>query len=161
MSKLDANERWKTKMVMPEYVDEFEQSDKKEGAGAGGQMLTMTERTMIRDLILLPYIDSMVSKSIEEIEHSGNVLERVYLMAGRYIQKRVMQETYQLQKELRQKNIKVLLDVQEDFVVYYKIYFRGYQERFGMTRDVIRTEISLRLTNYTADLGATLKDNLK
>ncbi|UQZ36796.1 hypothetical protein C2I18_26660 [Paenibacillus sp. PK3_47] len=159
MSKLDGNERWKTKMLLSEHVEQYDQQQKKEESGR--QMLTIAERTMVRDLILLPYIDTMVSKSIEEIEHSGNVLSRIYLMAGRYIQHRVMQDTYRLQKELRQRNIKVLPDEQEDFLVYHKILFRGYQERFGLTRDVMRTEISLKLTRYTSDLGAVLKEHLK
>lgn len=124
-------------------------------------MLTVDERTMVRDLILLPYIDTMVSKSLKEIELSGSILKRAFLMAGQAIQRRIIQDTYQLQKELKQRNIRVLADEQEEFLLYYKIFCRGYQERFGLTRDVMRTEISLRLTKYTADLGAVLKDQQK
>ncbi|SDL03423.1 hypothetical protein [Paenibacillus jilunlii] len=42
MSKLDGNERWKTKMIMTEHVEQFEgqQHD------AGGKMITIEERTM-------------------------------------------------------------------------------------------------------------------
>ncbi|MNC16342.1 hypothetical protein D3C75_641950 [compost metagenome] len=161
MSKLDGNERWKTKMLMSEHVDQYEQQEKGEKGNDSRTMLTNDERTMVRDLILLPYIDTMVSKSIEEIERSGNMLTKMYLMGGRFIQNRVMQDTYRLQKELRQRNIRVLADEQEDFLMYYKIFFRGYQERFGLTRDIMRTEISLRLTRYTAELGAVLKEQLK
>lgn len=92
MSKLDSNERWKTKMLLTDHVDQYDQRDKDEGAGS--KMLTNDEREMIRDLILLPHIDTMVSKSLKEIEHSGNVL----LMAGKAIQRRIMQDTYRLQK---------------------------------------------------------------
>ncbi|WP_379140110.1 hypothetical protein [Paenibacillus sp. sgz500992] len=154
MSKLNGNERWKTKMLMTEHVEQYEQKQDDEVR----KMITVDERTMVRDLILLPYIDTMVSKSLKEIEHSGNILKRAYLMAGQAIQRRIIQDTYQLQKELKQRNIRMLADEQEEFLVYYKIFCRGYQERFGLTRDVMRTEISLRLTKYTADLGAVLKD---
>lgn len=82
-------------------------------------------------------------------------------MAGESIQRRIMQDTYRLQKELKQRDIKMLADEQDEFITYYKIFCRGYQERFGLTRDVMRTEISLRLTKYTAELGAILKDHLK
>jgi hypothetical protein len=155
MSKLNGNERWKTKMLMSEHVDQFEEKQE----DTVRKMITVEERTMVRDLILLPYIDTMVSKSLKEIEHSGNILKRAFLMAGQAIQRRIMQDTYQLQKELKQRNIRVLADEQEEFLVYYKIFCRGYQERFGLTRDVMRTEISLRLTKYTAELGAALKDH--
>lgn len=123
-----------------------------------GKMLTDLERIMIRDLILLPYIDTMVAKSMKEIELSSNVLSRAYLTTGRYIQKRIIQDVYNLRRELKQRDIKVLEDTQDDFITYSKVFFRGYQERFGMTRDVMRTEISLRLTQYTADLGDALKN---
>ncbi|AIQ25423.1 MULTISPECIES: hypothetical protein [Paenibacillus] len=157
MSKLEGNERWKTKMIMTEHVEQYEEQQRENP----DKMITMEERTMVRDLILLPYIDTMVSKSLKEIEPSSNILKRAYLMAGQAIQRRIMQDTYRLQKELKQRNIRVLADEQEEFLVYYKIFCRGYQERFGLTRDVMRTEISLRLTKYTAELGAILKDHLK
>ncbi|OKP96838.1 hypothetical protein [Paenibacillus sp. P46E] len=157
MTKLEGNERWKTKMIMTEHVEQYEEQQRE----SVDKLITIDERTMVRDLILLPYIDTMVSKSLKEIENSGNILKRAYLMAGQTIQRRIMQDTYQLQKELKQRNIRVLADEQEEFLVYHKILCRGYQERFGMTRDVMRTEISLRLTKYTAELGTILKEQLK
>ncbi|MEK4351080.1 hypothetical protein MKX41_09555 [Paenibacillus sp. FSL R5-0475] len=157
MTKLDGNERWKTKMIMTEHVEQYEEQQRENP----DKMITMEERTMVRDLILLPYIDTMVSKSLKEIEPSSNILKRAYLMAGEAIQRRIMQDTYRLQKELKQRNIKMLADEQDDYITYYKIFCRGYQERFGLTRDVMRTEISLRLTKYTSELGSILKDYLK
>ncbi|AIQ60370.1 hypothetical protein [Paenibacillus borealis] len=157
MSKLNGNERWKTKMLMSEHVDQFEEKQE----DTVRRMITVEERTMVRDLILLPYIDTMVARSLKEIELSGSILKRAFLIAGQAIQRRIMQDTYQLQKELKQRNIRVLPDEQEEFLVYHKIFCRGYQERFGLTRDVMRTEISLRLTRYTAELGAAWKEYLK
>ncbi|MNI63755.1 hypothetical protein D3C73_1191550 [compost metagenome] len=94
MSKLDGNERWKTKMIMTEHVEQFEGQQR----DAGSKMITIEERTMVRDLILLPYIDTMVSKSLKELEHSGSILKRAYLLAIEAIQRRIMQGTYRLQK---------------------------------------------------------------
>ncbi|MNB77482.1 hypothetical protein D3C75_241670 [compost metagenome] len=159
MSKLSGNERWKTKMLLTEHVEQYEQQDQKEENSRN--MLTSTERLMVRDLILLPYIDTMVSKSMVEIERSGNLLMKMYMMAGRYIQNRIMRDTWELQKELKQRNVRFVADEQDEFISYYKIFFRGYQEQFGLTRDVMRSEISLRLTRYTAELGKLLKEHLK
>lgn len=158
MTKLDGNNRWQNKMLLTDHVEQYDERQKEEESGS--KMLTTLERTMIRDLILLPYIDTMVSKSMQEMERSGNTLTRMFLMAGRYVQNRIMKDTYRLQRELKQRNIKVVADEQEDFLVYHKILFRGYQERFGMTRDVMRSEISLRLTQYASELGGILKENL-
>jgi hypothetical protein len=120
--------------------------------------LTIEEMTMVRDLILLPYIDTMVGKSIKELEGSGNVLTQTYLMAGRYMQKRIMQDTYDLKRQLKQRDIRYEEDQNDDFVMYFMIYYRGYQERFGMTRDVMKTEISLKLTQYSSEFGEILKN---
>lgn len=127
---------------------------------ASNKMITPEEREMVRDLILLPYIDTMVSKGLKELELSGNVLRRAYATAGRYIQKRIVQDVYNLRLELKRRDIKVVEESQDDFITYNWIYYRGYQERFGLTRDVMRTEISLRLTQYTADLGEALREHL-
>lgn len=81
---------------MTEHVEQYEQQEKVEDAGK--QMLTTAERTMIRDLILLPYIDTMVSKSMQGMDRSGNTLTRMFLMAGRYVQNRIMKDTYRLQR---------------------------------------------------------------
>lgn len=161
MTKLDGNDRWQNKMLLTDHVEQYEQQQQDKEEETLSKMLTNAERTMIRDLILLPHIDTMVSKSMEEIERSGNILTKMYLMAGRFIQNRVMQDTYRLQKELRQRNVRFVADEQDDFVSYYKIFFRGYQEQFGLTRDVMRTEISLRLTQYTCELGTVLKEHIK
>ncbi|WP_150274076.1 hypothetical protein [Paenibacillus tepidiphilus] len=160
MTKLDSNERWKTKMVLTDHVDQYE-GQQEQQKKIGGALLTNEERRMVRDLILLPYIDEIVSKSMGEIERSGNVLTKMYLMCGRYIQHRISKDTWDLQKELKRHNVRFVADEQDDFISYYKIYFRGYDEQFGLTRDVMRTEISLRLTRYSSELGSNLKDMVK
>jgi hypothetical protein len=159
MAKLDGNERWKTKMLLTDHVDQYDEEEM--AAASSNKMLTVEERTMIRDLILLPHIDTMVSKSLREIEHTSSILKRAFVLAGEAIQQRIMQDTYRLQKELKQRNVRFIPDEQDEFVIYHKVFCRGYQDRFGMTRDVMRTEISLRLTQYTAELGMTLKDHFK
>ncbi|WP_341347144.1 hypothetical protein [Paenibacillus sp. FSL H3-0469] len=71
-----------------------------------------------------------------------------------------MDDTHRLQKELKQRNIRVLPDEQEELLVLQNLLPR-LQERFGLTRDVMRIKISLRLTKYTVELAGVLKDNLK
>ncbi|WP_054939076.1 hypothetical protein [Paenibacillus ihuae] len=158
MTKLDGNERWKSKMLLTEHVEQYE--EKHRDKGIRNNILTSEELSMVRDLILLPHIDTMLSRSMKEIENSGNILTKLYLLAGRFIQNKIMQDTYKLQKELRHLNVRFIADEQDEFISYYKIFYRGYQERFGITRDVMRSEISLRLTRYTADLGDVLKSHL-
>lgn len=58
-------------MLMTEHVQQYEQKQGTEGR----KMITVEERTMVRDLILLPYLDTMVSKSLKELELSSSILK--------------------------------------------------------------------------------------
>lgn len=80
MTKLDGNERWKTKMLMTEHVDQYAEEEKE--AASSNKILTVEECTM-----------------------NSSILQRAYVMAGEAIQRRIMQDTYWLQKELKQRSV--------------------------------------------------------
>lgn len=157
MSKLDGNERWKSKLLLTEHADQYEQQN----GTPRNNLITSEERLMLRDYILLPHMETMVQKSLSEVEYSVNILKRSYLMAGQYIMEKVIQDQHRLRREMKQRNIKILHEEQSELVVYYRYYCRGYEERFGITRDVMRSEISLRLTRYIAELGVLLKERVR
>lgn len=90
MTKFGGNERSKTKMIMTEHDEQYEEQQRENP----DEIITTEERTMVRDLILLPYIDTMVGKILKELEHSSSILKRTLLMAGEAIQCRIMQDTY-------------------------------------------------------------------
>ncbi|MEC0167873.1 hypothetical protein [Paenibacillus graminis] len=120
--------------------------------------ITNDERTMLRDYILLPHIEAMVQRSIDDIERSGNVLKRLYAAAGTYIQRQIAEDTRRLRAELKRANIRILGEEHTDFILYTEFNCRGQTERFGLTRDVMRSEISVRLTQYVAEFGAAIAD---
>ncbi|MBO7743292.1 hypothetical protein I8J29_03745 [Paenibacillus sp. MWE-103] len=169
MSKLDGNERWKSKMLLTEHVERYDEGEAGEnGQGAAAAraqaprergIISTEERGMLRDYILLPHMEKMVEKSIADVEHMTTVLKRAYLMAGQKILDRIAQDLYGLRRELKKRNIRILNEEQSDLVVYHRYYCRGYEDRFGMTRDVMRSEISVRLARYTSELAALLKES--
>lgn len=154
MTKLDGNERWNSKMLLTEHQEQYE---KRGDVKKNGQP-TPEELTMIRDYILLPHMLTMIQKSIDDIEHSSNLLKRFYVTAAHSIMNRISADMYDLRRELKKRNIKILGDEQEDMVFYYHFTCRGYSDRFGMVRDVIRSEISIRLAKYIQDIICKLKD---
>ncbi|BBH20374.1 hypothetical protein Back11_17190 [Paenibacillus baekrokdamisoli] len=154
MSKLDGNERWKSKMLLTEHVEQYEQQH----ASKESKIITTEERTMIRDYILLPHMEKMVQKSITDVEYSTNILKRLYFLAGQKILDQIVKDLYRLRRELKKRNIKILTEEQSDLIVYHRYYCRGYEERFGMTRDVMRSEISVQLTKYSSGLATLLKE---
>ncbi|UUZ95806.1 hypothetical protein LJK87_16195 [Paenibacillus sp. P25] len=58
MSKLDGNERWKSKMVLTEHVEGYERRNEPKNQGRP----TGEELTMVRDYVLLPLLLTMVQK---------------------------------------------------------------------------------------------------
>jgi hypothetical protein len=103
---------------------------------------------MIRDYMLFPHLRTMVERSIGDIEHSKDIFKKLYLAVGHTILKRINQEWYDLRRELLKRNIRITKDEQEDFLIYQSFVCRGYEDRIGVTRDVMRSEISLRLSRY-------------
>ena len=153
MNKLDGNERWKSKMLLTEHVEQYDQQH----APRQAKVTTAEERTMIRDYILLPHMEKMVQKSLSEIESMTTLLKRGYLMTGHRVLQQIMNDQYALRRELKMRNIRIVAEEQSDAVVYHRYYCRGYEEHFGMTREVMRSEISWKLSRYVSELGELLK----
>lgn len=149
MSKLDGNERWKSKMLLTEHQEQYEnRHDIKNSRNRP----TEDELKMIRDYILLPYMLSMVQKNIEDTGNQSNLLKQLYVTAGRAVMKQISADMYSVRRELSKRNIKITNDEQADMVIYHRFICRGYEDRFGMVRDVMRSEISIRLSKYIKEL---------
>lgn len=121
---------------------------------------TNDELTMIRDCILLPHMQTMVLHSIEDLECSDNPLQQLHLKPARALLRLIDKDYYNLRAELKQRGIKLIDEEQsqnlKDGVLYYPYICRGYQDRFGIMREVAKAEISVRLTNYMRDLSRLL-----
>lgn len=152
MSKLDGNGRWQSKMTLTEHTEQYESRN-----NAKTSRLTPEEYAMARDFMVLPLMLTMVERSVEDIQNSTNVLKRLYVTAAQAVMNQIHKDMYALRRELSKRNIKVVHDEQVDLVIYYKLLYRGYEERFGIVRDVVRSEISVRLTKYLKDIATLVE----
>jgi hypothetical protein len=118
---------------------------------------TPEELTMIRDYVLLPPLLTMMQRSIDEVENSSGVLKRLYQAAGQVLMNRVSQDLRELKGGLAKCGIKVSEGGQEGIMVYFNYVCRGYQDRFGIVREVMKAEISLRLTEYLRELTSMIQ----
>ncbi|XID95196.1 hypothetical protein ACF3MZ_12070 [Paenibacillaceae bacterium WGS1546] len=142
MSKLEGNERWKSKMLLTEHQEQYENRGRKETKGRA----TPEELTLIRDCILLPHLLTMIQKGLDELNRSKITLHQ---MAGRFmllVMDRISAELYRVKRELKRRSIKVLSEETRDDIVYNRYVCRGYEEKFGMTREIMRSEIRMRLS---------------
>jgi hypothetical protein len=148
MSKLDGNERWKTKMLLPEHHEQYQARNEK----PINNRPTQDELTMIRDSVLLPFMVMMADKSIQDVKNSRNSLKTLIESFLQHFLNLIRNEEIKLRRELSRRNIRVLKDEEVDMVMYYKYFCRGYSEKFGIMREVVRSEISVRLKKYAYEL---------
>ncbi|MEW9697802.1 hypothetical protein [Paenibacillus sp. SI8] len=154
MSKLDGNERWKSKMLLTEHQEQYEsRNDPKKTSRP-----TPEELNMIRDYILLPYMLTMVQKNVDDIERSSNLLKQLYLAPGQVVMNKISKDIHAIRRELTKRNIRIIGDEHADLVVYHRFLCRGYEDRFGMTRDVMRSEISVQLKKYIKEIIGRITD---
>lgn len=117
---------------------------------------TLDELEMIRDALLLPNMVIMLERQREEMEYSQHMLKPLYLKVVDALIAAVNRDLSQLRMELRRRKIKTWAGEQKDLVVYIQFVCRGYEDRLGVMREVLRSEIQIRLTQYIKDLVSRL-----
>ncbi|GBG06506.1 hypothetical protein PAT3040_01033 [Paenibacillus agaridevorans] len=142
-------------MLLTEHKEQFESRDQPKLSGRP----TPEEYVMIRDFVIYPQLVKMVQKSMDDMGFSHVALKGVILRCLEHIMFNISDDFFKHKKELKNRNIKVVEEETNDDILYYRFYCRGYEERFGIVREALRTEIRLKLTNYTNALGQQFKSN--
>ncbi|OUS75351.1 hypothetical protein B1748_17890 [Paenibacillus sp. MY03] len=155
MSKLDGNERWKSKILLTEHKGQYEMRDQPKLSGRP----TSEELIMIRDFILYPHMLKRIQKSNDDMGFAHIALKGVIIRCLEYILFSITEDFYALKQGLKNLNIKVVEEEINDDIIYYRYYCRGYEERFGIVREVLRTDIRTKFTDYTLQLGKQLKND--
>jgi adenosyl cobinamide kinase/adenosyl cobinamide phosphate guanylyltransferase len=153
MSKLDGNGRWGGKMLLTEHQEQYEQRNRTAAGKA-----TAEELRLIRDSVLLPHLMTMVQKSLDEISRSQISMHNVMTRFMRVLLDRVSLETFNNRRELKKRNIKILSDETQDDIVYNRYVCRGYEDKFGMTREVMRAEIGNHLAKAVESILKPTKE---
>ncbi|WP_255570738.1 hypothetical protein [Cohnella sp. CFH 77786] len=144
-------------MLLTEHQEQFESRNQPKATGKA----TTEELTMIRDYVLLPHILTILQNSLNDVQNSTNVLKKAFIAFTQSIMNRVTKDMYEVKRELSRRNIKILNDEQADMIVYHRFVCRGYEDRFGMVREVMRSEITVRISKYINDIYALLRENTK
>ncbi|SDR80889.1 hypothetical protein SAMN05444162_0091 [Paenibacillaceae bacterium GAS479] len=118
------------------------------------------EREMIRDYIILTHMETMLQRSLDDFRFSEDILRNLYAMAGQEVMDRITNRQREIRRELASRDIKLLMDAEPQFgafVYNYKFLYHGYHQEFGMTRDVMRSQISIKFGEIAGDLSTLLK----
>jgi len=149
MSRLDGNERWKSKMLLTEHQEQYE------SRGANKTLkgpATSEELSLIRDSIIYPHMLTMCDKSIQEVQRTTNLFKSQFEQLIQMIMDKISKEMFIVRRDLKNRNIKVLGDESIDGILYYRYSCRGYEDRIGIVRETLRSEISVRLARYVAGI---------
>ncbi|RKP50047.1 hypothetical protein D7Z26_19735 [Cohnella endophytica] len=148
MTKLDGNERWKSKMLLTEHQEQYQNRHNKTLTGRA----TNEELTMIRDVIMFPHMLTMSDKSLQEVRRTPNLYKRLFEQAVQLIMNKISKDLFALRRELKNRNIKVFDDETADGIIYHRYVCRGYEDKFGIVRETLRSEISVRLAQYASSV---------
>lgn len=144
MSKLDGNERWQSKMLLTEHQEQYENRSKKIQTGR----ITTEELTMIRDAIMLPHMLTMCDRSLQDLRTSRHLFKQLFEHNIQVLMNIITKDLSRINRELRQRNIKIFSDETHDGVIYHHYVCRGYEDRFGIVREVLKSQISIQFKKY-------------
>ncbi|BBI32856.1 hypothetical protein [Cohnella abietis] len=154
--KLSGNGRWESsRMMLPEHREQLLDQEKEGGVSTSvhnKRVPDKDELLMIRDFIILPVVLTMTNKNLADIENSAHSLKTLYAKVTRIMMDMISMDLYRIKREMKQRNIKVFEEEQADGIMYYRYIYKGYQEKFGMVREVLRAEVSMRMTKYIRDV---------
>lgn len=140
-------------MLLTEHQEQYENRNKSLQTGR----ITTEELTMIRDAIMFPHMLTMCDKSLQDLRSSRHLFKQLFEQVILVIMDYITKDMSKINRELRQRNIKIFSDETHDGIIYHRYICRGYEDRFGIVREVLRSEISILFTKYAANILTQLK----
>lgn len=139
-------------MLLTEHQEQYDRRHEPAGTRPSAE-----EFTLVRDTVVLKNMQIMVERSLEEISLSAHLFKKLYTAVTQLVLNRISRELYALQREMKKRNLKMTTDEQVDNVLYYRFICRGYEDRFGIMREALRAEISVRLGAMVTELLSEMK----
>ncbi|MFD2328809.1 hypothetical protein ACFSR7_06050 [Cohnella sp. GCM10020058] len=151
MTKLDANNRWQTKMMLTEHVEALKEHDYKRNnptAAIEQKEATRADLMLIRTYILLPMLRDMVDRTMTQLDKDPQPMRQLYMRALTILHARIGQDLLNNKKSLQQQNIRIWKSHQEGSTAYYKYLCSGREGELGIDRDFAKQSINLRISEY-------------
>jgi hypothetical protein len=147
-NKLQGKERWKSKMLLTEHQEQYQSRHSRPESGRA----TSEELKLIRDSIMLPHMLTMCDKSLQEVKQSTALFKRYFVQLIQMTMDKISKDLFALRRDLKNRNIKVYDDEVADGIIYHRYFCRGYEEKFGIVRETLRSEISIRMAQYASSI---------
>lgn len=119
--------------------------------------VSIEDLTKIRDYILLGYLLEMIRNSVERKQRDWGALNELALLVGNALHDRVYADYASIKKEFRLRGIKVWEDEHKDIIIYHGYVCEGFQDKFGIVKEVLKAEMSVKLGEYIKEMGDKMR----
>lgn len=159
--KLTGNGLWESsRMILPQHKEQS-MPIQNSTPSPTFEPPTRKEIELMRDYIILPVALRIVEKKCIEVEMSSETLKLLYSTAAKILAKHIRYDAQKCKKALFEQNIRVFEDTVGDTELIYRYDCRGYKDHLVMTKDFMRTEISVRIGRYVRDLVTAMQKAAK
>ncbi|MFD2334766.1 hypothetical protein ACFSR7_36470 [Cohnella sp. GCM10020058] len=112
---------------------------------------------MIRDLVIMPYMLDTLELAKNEVEWSGGILKNLSKNFGELLMDIITGNLADLRSELRRRQIKTWDMDQDDFALWLGYSARGYETKFGITKEAARSQIKIMLGTYMGQIIQSMR----
>lgn len=115
------------------------------------------ELTMIRDVLIMPFMLDMLERAKNEADWSGGVLKNLTVDLGEILMDIITGDLSDLRTELRRRQIKTWDMDQDEVVLWIGYSARGYTSQFGITKETARTQIKIMFGTYMGQIIQSMR----
>lgn len=109
---------------------------------------SIEELQLIRESTMIPMLIDIAVKNRDEIAVTEYTFTPLYVAACDRVLYLLHERMREVKQQLREGKIKVWQGEQTEFILYTNYACRGYEDRFGITREHLKTELRVMLTEY-------------
>ncbi|WP_217597191.1 hypothetical protein [Cohnella sp. GbtcB17] len=119
------------------------------------------ELTIIRDVLIMPYMLDMLDNAKNYAEWSGSILKGLTKELGEILMNIITGDLADLRNELRRRQIKTWDMDQDDIALWMGYSARGYVSKFGITKEAARSQIKIMLGTYMGQIIQAMRGMVK
>jgi hypothetical protein len=154
--KLTGNGLWESsRMMLPQHKEAA--VERMKGRAESSEPPKREDLQLIRDYIILPIMHTIVLKKSQDIAMSAETLKLLYSKAAQVLAINIEGDLKNVKKAMLERNIRVFEEEKGHDSMHYRYVCRGHEDRFGLRRDMILAEISVRIGKYTSNLTAAMQ----
>lgn len=120
-------------------------------------MITTEERALVKDAIILTYIMDILDLERTKVSNGMNLLQNLQSEVMEAVFDRARLELIGIKRQLKDMGIKYDNGVNQEFIMEFVIWCRGYRNVFHLTRDHAKSEVGVKMGKLSGEIEAKLR----